>query len=240
MNHRMWVHIEGGNDQWRELDDRQFATGPGAACSNDGSVIWVAATGEDQQIYLKVSFGGAAGLNGGWTVLDIGKSVATSPALACSADGRTLHIAYVGTDRRLRRAKFVLDISKKLAPVYVRAVGEEFRSAPSLAVSDNADVLWIAALGDQGGDPRRQRILRVPDSPFFNGGWAKFGEPSVSAPSLACSPDGNVIHVCDIAHSLGLRHRVSTDAGSSWTAAEILTVDLAPGDPPVTDPGAWF
>jgi hypothetical protein len=241
MNHRIWMHTEGGGEKWRELDDRQFATGPGAACSDDGRILWVAATGEDQQIYLKVSFGGAAGLTSGWTVLDIGKSVATSPALACSADGRTLHVAYVGTDRRLRRAKFIFDVSKKLEPVYVKAVGEEFRSAPSLAVSDKADVLWIAALGDQGGDPRRQRILRVPESPFFNGGWAKFGEPSVSAPSLACSPDGKAIHVCDIAHTLALRHRVSTNAADSWSAPELLSVDLpSPTLPAPTDTGAWF
>lgn len=38
----------------------------------------------------------------------------------------------------------------------------------------------------------------------------------VSAPALACSPDGRTIHIAAIDHSLRLTHRFSPDGGKTW------------------------
>jgi hypothetical protein len=222
MSHRIWLDVAGGTDAWRKLGDRKFATGAGAACSNDGRIVWVAATGDDHRIYLQVSTTGKFGLDDDWRALDIGES-ATSPALACTGDGTVLHLAYVGADRNLRRARFELDRGSGHEPVYVKTHGGGFRSAPALAVSDGGSVLWIAALGDDDEVQRRQRLRRVPTSPFFESRWMRFQGASASAPSLACTPDGKGVHLADIAHSLRLRHRASNNEGESWPQRELLS-----------------
>jgi hypothetical protein len=209
LSHKMRIKLPGSGDTWGKLPDRKFSTGAGVACSADGRLVFVMATGEDGKVYATVNFNSGNGWEGEW--FPIGITSVASPALACSADGRKLFLLTLGEDRKIYESIFDVGLAKLTPKITLPLDSQRFKSAPACACSDDGKRLWFAAVGEDG-------LMRVSKPKLEEGGtsiWTELGE-LVSAPALACSPDGQKIHIAAIDKALRLRHRYSTDGGASW------------------------
>ena len=129
LSHKMRIKLR--SDTWGELFDRKFSTGAGVACSADGRLVYIMATGEDGNVYATLDLNGGTSWEVDWFPIGL-KSVA-SPALACSADGLKLFLITLGEDRKLYESIF--DVGpEKLAPKITLPLDSLlFKSAPACA-----------------------------------------------------------------------------------------------------------
>ncbi|MFN8227320.1 MAG: hypothetical protein U0R18_11485 [Mycobacterium sp.] len=212
-NRLHFKHPESG-DTWPQLFSRTFATGGGIACSSDGQQVFVAGTGTDGKVYVSTSTNGGKGFQGDFT--SIGVTSVASPALACSADGRTLFIATLGADRKIWQTIVDVTDGKVHPKISLPLDSLRFKSAPAVACSDDGKRVHFAGLGEDG-------VMRILEPEVTKGStdfWRELDKAHddwhVSAPALACSPDGKTIHIAAIDHSLRLTHRFSPDGGKTW------------------------
>lgn len=209
LSHKMRIKLPGSGDTWSGLFEREFATGAGVACSADGKMVFVMATGKDGKVYATTNFNFGKGWKVDW--FSIGLKSAASPALCCSADGRSLILITLGEDRKIYQSVFDVGLDELKPKITLPIDSIRFKSAPACAISDDGKRLRIAAVGEDG-------VMRVSKPSLAPGDteiWSELGE-LVSAPALACSPDGQTLHIAAIDKSLRLRHRFSTDSGASW------------------------
>jgi hypothetical protein len=107
--HMYWAYSTSSGSSWDSawaapIGEGVFTSEPAAACSADGSRIYVFGRGTDNRCYWAYTARGTQGWDMAWQ--PIGEGVFnSSPAASCSWDGQMVQVFARGTDNRIYQAR---------------------------------------------------------------------------------------------------------------------------------------
>lgn len=180
-----------------------------------GVGVMVFGKGADSRIWWAYSTNGGNSWDMAWDAIGAGTFV-SSPAAACSADGRLVAVFGQGQDNKIWWAYSTsggASWDMAWAPI-----GQGlFTSAPAAACSADGKRIYVFG---RGQDNKIWWAYASNGVQRWDMAWAPIGEGVfTSMPSASCSWDGRIIHVFGKGQDNRIWHARSNDFGAHWDIA---------------------
>jgi hypothetical protein len=202
---------------WTPIGKGIFRSAPAMAASGDGQSLIVVGLGTDSAIWSAVSATGGKTWELAWAAIGKGTFLRGTPAVTCSADGRSVFAFGLGDDQRIWFAtSSTSGLSWQMAWSQIKTM--QFSSGPAAVSSADGKRVFVFA---RGLDNRMYFIRSGTGGASWDFDWTVMpaGTNFQSAPATAASWDAAIVHVFALGGDDRVWRAMSSDAGHSWATA---------------------